>query len=84
MDKLDHSQNTDEVIESKKAGKKFMLCIIGFFVTFATVDAFFVYQAISTHRGVVVENAYEVGLNYNDIIEEARNKKAEDEEHTHE
>ena len=62
----------DNVKESRKAGRKFLFILIAFFMVFATVDAYFVYKAVSTNTGVVVEHAYEVGLNYNDLLEQAR------------
>ena len=67
----------NETIEeqSKKEGRRFLIGLILFFICFATVDAFFVYKALSTHSGVVTKNPYEVGLNYNDIIAEAKRKK---------
>lgn len=64
----------------KKDGRRVLFYLIGFFVIFASVDAYFVYKAFSTHTGVVVENAYEKGLNYNDIIEEAKKRKQHESE----
>lgn len=65
----------DEVeLKSKKTGKNVFWGFIAFFVVFATMDAFFVYKAVATHPGVVAENAYEIGLNYNKIIEEAKKR----------
>ncbi len=61
--------------KSKKEGKRFLIKIISFFLIFIAVDAFFVYKALSTYNGVVVENAYEQGLNYNDIIEKAKKQE---------
>lgn len=61
--------------KSKSAGKKVLLSFIAFFVVFASVDVFFVYKALTTHTGVVAENAYEIGLNYNDVIAEAKKRK---------
>jgi nitrogen fixation protein FixH len=60
---------------NKKEGRKALFYLLSFFVIFASVDAFFVYKAISTHTGVVAENAYEIGLNYNDVIAEAKKQK---------
>ncbi|MCH2038403.1 MAG: FixH family protein [Rickettsiales bacterium] len=39
-----------------------------FFVFLAIVDGTFVTIATSTHRGLVTDNAYEKGLNYNETI----------------
>lgn len=60
-----------------KDGKRVLLAFIAFFIVFASVDAFFVYKAISTLPGVVSENAYEIGLNYNKIIAEAKKRELE-------
>ncbi len=60
---------------NKKAGRRALFYLLGFFVIFASVDAFFVYKALSTHTGVVAENAYEIGLNYNEVIAEAKKQK---------
>ena len=67
----------DDAHTSKKDGRNFLIILVSFFVCFITVDAFFIYKALSTHTGVVIENAYEVGLNYNDILEEARRRNNE-------
>lgn len=68
---------------TKNDGRNVFLAFIAFFVIFASVDAFFVYKAISTLPGVVSENAYEIGLNYNKIIAEAKKRKLEQNEHSH-
>ncbi len=47
------------------------LYFVMFFVTLAILDAFFVYTALSTHNGVITENAYEKGLRYNQTIKNA-------------
>ena len=62
----------NEQTKNRKDGRIVLMALIAFFVVFASVDAYFVYKALSTHTGVVVEHAYEVGLNYNDIIEQAQ------------
>ena len=51
------------------------LYFVMFFITLAILDSFFVYIALSTHNGVVTENAYEKGLNYNRTIEQAETAK---------
>tara|TARA_B100002019_G_C21012668_1_gene470787 strand:- start:250 stop:495 length:246 start_codon:yes stop_codon:yes gene_type:complete len=73
-------QGQDEDALNRKSGRIFLFSLIAFFVVFASVDAFFVFKALSTHTGVVAENAYEIGLNYNDVIEEAK-KQREQETH---
>lgn len=41
---------------------------VAFFVVIAIVDGIFVTVAVSTHTGVIVENAYQKGLDYNQSI----------------
>ncbi len=57
--------------QKKESGWWVLWMFLGLFSVFLSVDAYFVYMALSTHTGLVVENAYEVGLNYNEIIEKA-------------
>ncbi len=45
------------------------LYFVAFFVFIAIFDVIFVYLATSTHSGVVTENAYQKGLNYNQYID---------------
>ena len=47
---------------------------IAFFGTIASLDAFFIYKAISTNSGVVIENPYEKGLAYNKTLEQAKSQ----------
>jgi nitrogen fixation protein FixH len=63
---------TQDEMKSNKSGKMVLQAFLGFFIIFAAVDAFFVYKAVSTHPGVVTEKAYEIGLNYNEIIEKTK------------
>lgn len=49
--------------------------VMAFAVIFA-VNGLFVYLATSTNKGVVTENAYEKGRDYNHIVEEVRKQKA--------
>ena len=62
--------------ESKKKGKIVLFSLISFFAVFSSVDAYFVYKAVSTHSGMVTENPYEKGLAYNQVIEKAKSQKA--------
>jgi nitrogen fixation protein FixH len=63
--------------KQQKDGLRVLIYLLGFFACFAAVDAFFVYKALSTHKGVVAENAYEQGLHFNKIIEQARKREHE-------
>ena len=65
-----------DVAESQRAVRKVALIMGAFFVVFIVVDALFVTLALRTYRGVVVENAYEKGLHYNDVIHAARDADA--------
>lgn len=49
--------------------------IVLVFVVFVSADIVFAYIAIKTHPGVTVQNAYEVGLKYNTLIEEAEEQE---------
>ena len=50
------------------SGKHIPYYFVAFFVFLAIADGFFVYLATSTHTGVVKEQAYEKGLDYNSAI----------------
>lgn len=52
------------------------LYFIAAFLVVFVVNGFFVYQAINTNHGVVTENAYEKGLDYNRIVKEVREIEA--------
>lgn len=41
---------------------------VGFFAIIAVMDGIFVYLATDTHTGVVTEQAYQKGLNYNETV----------------
>ncbi len=47
-------------------------CFVAFFAVVALVDSVFVYVAVSTHTGVVIEQPYEKGLAYNDVLAKAK------------
>jgi nitrogen fixation protein FixH len=54
---------------SSKTGRNVFLSILAFFIIFASADAYFIYKAVSTNTGLITENAYEKGLNYNKTLE---------------
>lgn len=64
--------------QHKKAGRQFLFVLLAFFGVCCAVNGFFVYSAITTSKGVVTKNAYERGLHYNEILEEARRRKNEE------
>lgn len=59
----------------RKDGRTVLFCFLGFFGVVATMDAVFVTTAIRTQTGIVTEHAYEKGLSYNSIIDEADRQK---------
>lgn len=52
----------------KKSDKWIPWYFVAFFVVLAILDGIFVYIATSTHTGVVTDEAYQRGLDYNDTI----------------
>lgn len=71
------TQKSESQKQTAKDGRKVLWYFLGFFAVFATVDAFFVYKALSTHSGVVAENSYEIGLHYNELLKEADKREQE-------
>ena len=60
-----------------KPGDKYIpWYFVAFFVGLAILDGIFVFIATSTHRGVVTEQAYRKGLNYNRTVEAAAIQQA--------
>jgi len=51
-----------------KDGKRFFWMIFSFFAFITLVLGTFVTIATSTHRGVVTDNAYQKGLDYNQVV----------------
>ncbi len=49
---------------------------VAFFVVLAILDGIFVYVATITHTGVVTENAYQEGLDYNETITASAKQEA--------
>jgi nitrogen fixation protein FixH len=52
----------------KRANKWTPWYFVMFFVFIAIINGIFVVMATSTHRGLITENAYQKGLDYNDDI----------------
>ncbi len=57
----------DQKMQSRKTGFWLLFSLLAFFITFASVDAFFIYKALSTHTGTVSETPYEDGLKLSKI-----------------
>lgn len=64
--------------ENRKSPKdKYILfAFLGFFGVVFAVDGYFVHTALTTHRGVVTDQAYEKGLHYNEVLQTAKNQPA--------
>jgi nitrogen fixation protein FixH len=60
--------------KNTKKDKYILFAFLSFFGVVFTVDAFFIYTAITTQTGVITEQAYEKGLHYNQILLEAENQ----------
>jgi len=61
--------------EDKKKSPKdkyILFAFLGFFGVIFMVDGFFIHKALTTQTGVVSERAYEKGLEYNEILKEAK------------
>ncbi len=60
----------------RKSDRFIPLYFVGFFVVLAIMDGIFVYLATSTHTGVVTEQAYQKGLDYNETVSAAAEQDA--------
>lgn len=60
----------------KKSDRLIPWYFVAFFVGLAIWDGIFVYVATSTHTGVVTDEAYDRGINYNDTIAAAEAQAA--------
>lgn len=78
------TEQTSQPQAKNSTGRTVLYAFLGFFAVFAAVDAFFVYTAVTTNTGVVTENSYERGLHYNDLLDEARKRKDEQQPATNE
>lgn len=61
--------------EMRKSDKWIPYYFVLFFVVVAAVNAFFVYKALHSYSGVVIDNAYEHGLAYNKTLDAAEAEK---------
>lgn len=55
----------------RKSDRFIPMYFVLFFCFLFVVDGTMVYLAVSSHRGVVDENAYETGLQYNQVLKNA-------------
>lgn len=63
--------------EKRRDGRIVLFSILSAFGVVFAVNGFFVYKAISTHQGEVIEDAYQKGLAYDEIVSEVRKLKAQ-------
>ena len=56
----------------KSDGRFILLCFVAFFSLIIVVNSIFIYFALQTHSGVVIENPYEKGLEFNKTLEAAK------------
>lgn len=61
----------DPAADPQRDGRFIPWLIVAFFVVITMVLSGFTYIAVTTYRGVVTEQAYEKGVNYNAIIARA-------------
>lgn len=62
-------------VQAHKRDKWIPWYFVAFFVGLAMVDGLFVFLATSTHTGLVTQNAYQKGLNYNTTITAAEQQE---------
>ncbi len=63
----------EQVIRDPK-DKRILFYFIAFFGLIFVVNGIFAYMAIHTQTGVVTEHAYEKGLDYNALLDQAKNQ----------
>lgn len=71
----EHPANAEHVNRGKKIDKLIPWMFVGFFLVFISVDGIMATLAVKTQTGTVTEQAYETGLNYNKIIEDAKKQE---------
>lgn len=66
--------NPEHPQKDKKKDKYILFAFLAFFGVVFSVDAVFIHTALTTQTGVVTEQAYERGLNYNKLLNEANSQ----------
>lgn len=61
-------------IKNHPKDKWILICFLVFFGIIFTLDGIFVYTAITTQTGLVTDQAYEKGLNYNETLAQAKSQ----------
>lgn len=62
-------------IASKQTGRLVLLYFVLFFATVSCVDAFMINMALRTKSGVVADNSFMKGLNYNETLDKAASQQ---------
>ncbi len=62
--------------KNKNSGWPILGMFVLFFATFCCVDAYFVYKALSTNTGIVEKDYYKRGLEYDRILQQAKNQES--------
>ena len=63
-------------METRLKGKHILTILLSFFAIVAIVNAAFIYFALSTRPGEEKNATYEIGLRYNNVLEEQRTQDA--------
>lgn len=61
-------------LKKQRDGLYVLLWFVGFFLVLCSVNAIFVFEALKTHPGTVVEHPYQEGIHYNDLLEKAKKR----------
>ncbi|MBV1901885.1 MAG: FixH family protein, partial [Kordiimonadaceae bacterium] len=75
---MPHISTEIQTGKPRKSDKYIPWYFVAFFAVLFIWDGFFVYTATSTHTGVVEDNTYNRGLNYNETIAAADTQAALD------
>lgn len=65
-----------DTVVRRKSDKWIPWYFVAFFVVLAIIDGIFVIIATSTHTGVITENAYKKGLNYDQVVAASKAQEA--------
>jgi nitrogen fixation protein FixH len=61
--------------KNENSGLWVLMSFVSFFAIFIAVDIYFVYSAITTNTGLVSQNSYYKGLDYNNTLRQAEGQK---------
>ena len=63
--------STPNTTKPPRDGLRVLLWFLGFFLVLCSVNALFVFKALETHPGTVVDNPYQEGIHYNEMLDKA-------------